>query len=492
MRSLSILNPALHHQIMVLQSLPTELLHHVAYYTSPEDIIALTETCVALRDVYDDHTVWKQSFLQHMPDLFRSEMGSKEAWVERMARQIIDTKGATGFAQADQIRRKWKCLWITVQELQHARVDWRRLVGAIFSNARSVKPEELPNEHRETSVGKLLGRSLSVLPLSMAWGFSTSCDIEILSALANLCTGFYSLGISTLSLDLNIIIQSRMAEISFCMAASAIHTGLRIQRDPTYHYGDDSLRLFKNGLDFVDSTLLEFVKENPDIYRSDSPKFFPRHLALAICASSATACWYSQLQDTAQLPCLPRRSHEPSLGTVGSSTEEYLTAQYLPLPEWHPLLTPYRSIFSTSGWLLWYKPRIQSIIDAIEDGLWEGCYTMPSCRPGFVRFYQRIERIQFHISHQRNHQILFEAENCVDDSGAFSLNGRLHTERETLSAAKRDPSGTTIMFWTGAVTPMGITGYLYDDIRHAPPRPKRNLRGTFWLWKKDWKATGDN
>ncbi|CAI6336242.1 unnamed protein product [Periconia digitata] len=490
----------------MLQSLPTELLYHVADFAAPRDILALTETCLALRDAYDHSAFWEQSFAVLVPTVSSPLIKNDKDLVAKIAHQMSDADEEAGLSRPGQQRLMWKCLFVTAERLQHMNEELRNDFEIAYGFTR-VPPEQrekkLVSLHDQPvnrfdgsedvsktpivpPLARPIERNLKLLSMAIVWGCSSIGDNHTLATLNKYHKLAFSHGKSP---DLKHYLESRSLEISFCAVACILHNAWRKQHDldsvANDIEGEDSHEFIS---DFERHYYMKFFPKQTEFSQDESHICFPQSLALAICAYVGRD--YPKPPHLHRIPFLSQSNEEQSLETTAVPDEpRFGGIQNLPLPDMSgiPMDPLASSLYNTISWNAWYTACAQSLRHELMNGLWEGVYTYDISQP-IPLVDPMMEQIQFQISHESQSQISFQAENCIDGIGAFRLFGRVDMENGTFRAEKRY-LGRHGFLWKGAVTPMGIAGYY-----HNVPRPGSWYPlplGRFWLWKREWRTAED-
>ncbi|KAK6822428.1 hypothetical protein PG995_012112 [Apiospora arundinis] len=505
---------------MSLPLLPIELLHHVASYCSPRDILALAGSCQSLRNAYDNITVFRCAFAEHVPLVSSRSIASTGALVAQITKQLsgLDDTGKQHLVN-DQQRLTWKCLAMAASKLPHINDQLNTPVSAISSDL-ARRPHTithafqrilslftlpgLPKFSETTSFPETvdtsriidsLQRTLGLLSMSVVWGCSSVCDDNVMRLLDEICTYMYALTPQNQEPPyLPRSPNSRDLEISFCLAVCAIQNAgwLRIESDAARAWPQGRLAFVPRAL----RRLLQTFGHEWGVRAGAVQDVFPQSMALLMCALVARAYLKSLPEpDSApprpeDIPFVSSNGHIPSPSSPGMSTVVSAhRVPYIPLPE---VTRTSVSPFATGSWDLWYKARARAVMDEIDSGEWEGCYTYgleaqartdPLMR--HIRFQksptraERLGRLTRGDDGQHN-QVNIKAEDCVDRVGGFRLDG--HLDRETCNITVRKQYRIHFFDWKGAVTPLGIAGYYYSDQGELVPL------GAFWLWKREWKA----
>lgn len=302
-------------------------------------------------------------------------------------------------------------------------------------------------------------------------------------------------------------LSSRDLEVSFCLAVCAIrdigwlyHTGNVMNGMLPLHttwpqvHGPLDSTWPQGCLAFVPRALRRLLRRfaggsgSRDSTASDS---LPQSMALLMCALVArTQLKMVPSSDSApplaeNIPFFPpEHIHTPPDTSAHGPSGTYLT-QNIPLPKAYMATKgvepPSSSPFANGSWGLWYKHRTRAMMDELDSGEWQGVYTYGLETQS--RVDPPMQRIRFQKSSspsQGGDRVDICAMDCVDNVGAFRLDGHLDLVTCNLSLRKRY-LGRHHFSWRGAVTPLGITGYYFSG------QNERDPLGVFWLWKRDWK-----
>ncbi|KAK8075995.1 hypothetical protein PG994_003267 [Apiospora phragmitis] len=192
-----------------------------------------------------------------------------------------------------------------------------------------------------------------------------------------------------------------------------------------------------------------------------------------------------RLENIAFLPQEQHLQSSPDNPADGPNGTSYRARSIIPLPEVtlssKEELRSSFSPFATGSWELWYGARTRAMMDEIDSGEWQGCYTYGL--EAESRVDPPMQRIRFQKSSSQGggSQVDICAVDCTDMVGAFRLDGHLDPATCNISLRKRY-LGRHHFDWRGAVTPLGITGYYFSHQRERDPL------GLFWLWKREWKS----
>ncbi|KAK8109201.1 hypothetical protein PG984_015002 [Apiospora sp. TS-2023a] len=513
---------------MALQSLPIELLHHVAWYCSPRDVLALVGSCRSLRNACDDSSVFKRVFIDNIPRVSSRSIANKDTLVALISKKLENVGDTLRQYQADQQRLIWKCLSMAGPRLEGISDELSKPVSNVSSDLAAHsqtitpafqkvllmftmpglpdmrEPVSFPDTGETSKTIEALQKNLGLLSMSIVWGCSSICDNEVMRLLDELCTYIYALTPNVPEPPYLVrSLSSRDLEISFCLAVCAmgdigwlyygmntVNTRYPIDNTPP----DFDINWPQRCFAFIPRALrrlLHTFAGNWGVRDSTAPDSLPQSMALLMCALVARA----QLAmvpspDSApprpeNIPFHPQEHIHSSSDTSAHEPSGAYPARSIPLPEAYMAAKGENRLsvspFVNGCWGLWYKSRTRAMMDDIDSGEWQGLYTYGLETQSRVDPPMQQIRFQKSSPQGEGSRVDICAVDCADSVGAFRLDGHLDLTTCNLSLRKRY-LGRHYFDWRCAVTPLGITGYYFSGDRERDPE------GVLWLWKRNWKS----
>ncbi|CAH0053694.1 unnamed protein product [Clonostachys solani] len=466
---------------MTLTGLPVELVHHVAWYCAPHDVLALTQTCRSLRNTYDE-SLFRQAFECNIPPVSSRSIANKKALVACITDQLKRIAQRPRQDQAEYHRAWWKHLAVVAFHLSLLRGE---MLGQVSTVTSEMSADSLAGTAELSEKIKLLKRTMGLLATSVVWGCLSVCDKDVMRALDELCACTYS-DKSENEMVEHLLSSSLGLETSFCSAICAIQNSRGPEPDPegdvdeNSDYEQDQVRI-----GFTRTAVRRYLDTFFD--NNTHGSVLPT-MALLLCAVTARNCLRKKpkVEDAPPLseniPFFSRASSQAlpdDPATVATSGP----VESMPLPMVTTVFKdeqgPSYSLPATCCWELWYKARIRALIDDIDSCEWEGSYTYGLKSRSRVDPLMR--QIRFQKLSESDHRIEIVASGCKDGVGNFRLEGSVDLETCGVVIQKRY-AGRHGFQWRGAVTPLGISGcYLSNWDENLP-------LGAFWLWRRDWKS----
>lgn len=471
----------------LITGLPIELLHHVAWYCAPHDVLALTETCRLLRNTYDE-TLFRQVFEYNIPRISSRSIASEKALVTSITDQLSGTTQRPLQDQASYHRVWWKYLAVAASHLSFLREEIHRQVGQVSTVTSAMSADGLTGIAELSEKVEPLKRTIGLLATSVVWGCLSVCDEDVMRALDELCACTYSDN-PELETAEQILSSSLGLETSFCSAICAIQNSRGSQPDPEGDLdqgGDD-----EQHIDFTDNAMRRYLDTSWDnnTYGNILPS-----MALLLCAVAARVCLRQDPKaenappPAGNIPFFSQARRQPSPDDPAPTVVTSGLAESIPLPTVTRVLRdkegPSYSLPATCFWELWYKARTRALINDIDSCVWEGMYTYGlsgRSRNGRSRNDPLMRHIRFHKSSESDHRIEIVASTCKDGIGEFTLEGSVDLDTCGIMIQKRY-TGRHGFQWRGAVTPLGISGCYLSNWNEDVPL------GAFWLWRRDWKS----
>ncbi|VUC36216.1 unnamed protein product [Clonostachys rosea] len=467
---------------MAFTALPAELLHHVASFCAPHDVLALTATCRLLQNTYDE-SLFRQAFEQHIPEVSSSSIANNKALVASISEQLKINTQETLQDPTDCHRAWWKYLAVAAFHSSLLRDELR---GSYSIATSDMSADSLPWLSEISKRIKILKGPMRLLATSVVWGCQSICDEDVMRVLDDLCAYTYS-GKLEHALFEDAMNGAIGLEVSFCSAICAIQNSRGSQPDREGNVPENS----DNEQDqvrvgFTIAALRRYVDTN--MYHHIPESALPC-MALLLCAAAARACLRQNPKVENAPPLLeniPFFSYAMSQGSSdpGSTVVTSSPAESIPLPRVATALEdergpPYPQP-TVCHWDWWYRTRTRALIGEIDSCEWEGLYTY-----GFKaqsRIDPVMRRIRFQKSSESENRINIVALECQDGVGTFKLEGSVDLETCGIRIQKRY-TGRHGFQWRGSVTPLGISGcYLSNWDENLP-------LGAFWLWRRDWKSS---
>ncbi|CAH0000663.1 unnamed protein product [Clonostachys byssicola] len=484
---------------MTLTGLPIELLHHVAWYCAPHDVLALTETCRLLRDTYDD-ILFRQMFEYNLPRISSRSIASEKALVTFITDQLSRIAQRPLQDQAHYHRAWWKHLAVAVYHLSFLRDGIRKQASQVSTVTSAMSADGLTGIAELSEKIESLKRTIGLLATSVVWGCLSLCDEEVMRGFDELCACTYSNKPEVETAE-QLLSSSLGLETAFCSAICAIQNSRAYlpQPDPE---GDLDQHVDLSGLDdyreqegvridYAGNAMRRYLDTSWDDYTYGN--ILPS-MALLLCAVAARVCRRGDPKEE-DAPPLPKNiaffsqaRRQPSPDDTAPIVVTSGLVESIPLPTVTRVLRdkegPSYSLPATCLWELWYKARTRALIDDIESSVWEGTYTYGlsgRLRNGRYRNDPLMRHIRFHKSCEQDHRIKIMALACKDGVGEFALEGSVDLETFGIMIQKRY-TGRHGFQWRGAVTPLGISGCYLSNWNEDVPL------GAFWLWRRDWKT----
>ncbi|KAK7219878.1 hypothetical protein V2G26_007881 [Clonostachys chloroleuca] len=469
----------------LITGLPVELLHHVAWYCAPHDVLALTETCRLLRNTYDD-TLFRQVFEYNIPQISSRSIASEKALVTSITDQLSRITQWPLQDQAYYHRAWWKHLAVAASHLSFLREEIHRQVRQVSTVTSAMSADGLTRIAELSEKVEPLKKIIGLLATSVVWGCLSVCDEDVMRALDELCACTYS-NKPELETAEQILSSSLGLETSFCSAICALKNSRGSQPDPEADLDQDVDHEHDElNIDFTDNALRRYLDTSWDnnTYGNILPS-----MALLLCAVAARVCLRQDPKaenappPAENIPFFSQARRQPLPDDRALTVITSGLAESIPLP----IVTrvskdkegPSYSLPVTCFWELWYKARTRALINEIDSRAWEGMYTYGLS--GRSRNDPLMRHIRFRKSSESEHRIEIVASACKDGIGEFSLEGSVDLETCGVMIQKRY-TGRHGFQWRGAVTPLGISGCYLSNWNEDVPL------GAFWLWRRDWKS----